>query len=90
MKRYGLREANQHFARMLRIVRGGEEVLLLDRGKAVAIVKPVNEPRAAVDRLAARGLVLRARKPGFLSPFRPVQLKGGLSQAVIEDREEHQ
>jgi antitoxin (DNA-binding transcriptional repressor) of toxin-antitoxin stability system len=41
MKRFGLRKANQHFARLVRTLRNGEDVLLLDRGKPLAVVKPI-------------------------------------------------
>ncbi|HJW68264.1 MAG TPA: hypothetical protein VJ829_02780 [Candidatus Binatia bacterium] len=39
MKRFGLRQANQDFASLVRTLRNGEEVLLLDRGKPLAVVK---------------------------------------------------
>jgi len=88
MKRFGLREANQDFARLVRTLRNGEEVLLLDRGKPLAVVKPVVSSSKALERLTARGLLLPATKPGPLPPFRPIRIRGGLSRAVIADRNE--
>ena len=88
MKRFGLREANQDFARLVRIVRSGEEVLLLDRGKPLAVVRPVVSQDQVLERLTARGLLLPAKKPGLLPPFRPVRARKGLSDAVIADRRE--
>lgn len=88
MKQFGLREANQHFARLVRIVRGGEDVVLLDRGKPVAVVKPVASEAHVLERLTARGLLLPASKPGLLAPFRPIRARKGLSRAVAADRNE--
>ena len=88
MKRFGLRQANQDFARLVRTLRNGEEVLLLDRGKPLAVVKPLASSNRALERLTARGLLLPAARPGRLPPFRPIRAKGGLSKAVVADRNE--
>ena len=88
MKRFGLREANQRFASLVRAVRRGEEVVLLDRGRPIALVKPLKEAATAVERLITKGLLVPAPKPGLLPPFRPIRLKGGLSQAVLSERNE--
>jgi prevent-host-death family protein len=88
MKRLGLREANQDFARLVRAVRAGEEVVLLDRGRPIARVVPVIEPASIVERLEARGLLNPSRKPRLLPPFRPLGVRPGLSRAVLEEREE--
>jgi prevent-host-death family protein len=88
MKRFGLREANQNFARLVRTLRNGEDVLLLDRGKPLAVVKPVASSDEALERLTARGLLLPATRPGPLPRFRPIRVRGGLSKAVIADRNE--
>ena len=37
----GLRDANQQFSRLMKAVRRGREVLLTDRGKPLAVVKPI-------------------------------------------------
>ena len=88
MRRVGLREANQRFSRLIRAVRAGEEVVLLDRGVPIAVVKPLSRPKAAMERLQARGLVSAAEKPGPLPAFRPLRVRGGLSRAVREERDE--
>jgi prevent-host-death family protein len=88
MRRFGLREANQHFASLVRAVRRGEEVVLLDRGRPIALVRPLTEPGTAVERLIAKGLLLPAQKPDPLPPFRPIRMKGGLSKAVLSERNE--
>ena len=37
----GLREANQQFSRLMKAVQGGKEVLLTERGRPLAVVKPI-------------------------------------------------
>ena len=37
----GLREANQHFSKAIKAVRGGKEVILTERGRPIAIIKSV-------------------------------------------------
>jgi prevent-host-death family protein len=89
VKRLGLRQANQDFARLVRAVRAGEEVVLLDRGRPIARVVPVVEPASIIERLEVRGFLVPCKKPGFLPPFRPLRIRPGLSRAVLEEREEH-
>jgi prevent-host-death family protein len=88
MKRFGLRTANQQFARLVRAVRHGEDVLLLERGEPFAIVKPVQRAAGILDRLESKGLLVRARRTGTLSPFTPVRMRDGLTRAVLADRDE--
>jgi antitoxin (DNA-binding transcriptional repressor) of toxin-antitoxin stability system len=88
VKRFGLRQANQDFARLIRTVRTGEEVMLLDRGRPLARIVRVAGPVPVIQRLEAQGLLLPCRKPGPLSPFRPSRIRRGLSHAVLQEREE--
>ena len=39
----GLREANQHFSKAIKAVRGGKEVILTERGQPIAVIKPIKE-----------------------------------------------
>jgi prevent-host-death family protein len=90
----GLREANQHFSRAIKAVRGGKEVVLTDRGRPIAIITPVAEERseeAALEAMAHEGLItLPARKGRTPAPrWKPVGVKGTpVSQTIIEDRED--
>jgi antitoxin (DNA-binding transcriptional repressor) of toxin-antitoxin stability system len=61
--RLGLREANQQFARVMRAVRAGQEVVLTDRGPT-GRYSPVQRDDAEV-RLAglAAGLMWRRQQP---------------------------
>ena len=58
MRHVSAREANQHFARVLLAVEGGEEVVISKRGRPVAVMSPYKpaldaEHQAAVERMIA-------------------------------------
>lgn len=88
----GLREANQNFAKAIRAVRRGEEVVLTERGKPIAVIKPVhsaNDQDARLRALAAEGLIIPPSRRGRLPRWKPVAIKGkSLSQTIVEDRED--
>jgi prevent-host-death family protein len=89
--RVGTKELKNRLSHYLRLARAGEQVLVTDRGKAVAELRGL-EPTASTEDellrdLAARGLVTLGRgQPG---DFTPVALASGalLSRAIVEDRE---
>jgi prevent-host-death family protein len=90
----GLREANQHFSKAIRAVRGGKEVILTERGRPIAIIMPVRqEPseESALRTMADEGLITLPSRRG-LTPaprWKPVRVKGKpLSQTILEDRED--
>jgi prevent-host-death family protein len=93
MKR-GLREANQQFSKAIKAVRAGKEVILTERGRPIAVIKPIREAdtqEAALQEMADEGLItLPTRKGPMPTPrWKPVKIKGKpLSQTIIEDRED--
>ncbi len=88
----GVRELKNRLTHYLRLIRQGEEVIITDRGKPIAVLKPIEEPEGRMgweERLAAlakRGLITLPRgKFDFKTP--PAPLKGRpLSETVLEDR----
>jgi prevent-host-death family protein len=88
----GLRDANQQFSRLMKAVRRGREVLLTDRGKPLAVVKPIpsgEEMEEIVQRLEAAGVLRPAPKRGTLPAWNPRKLRGmPLSKTVQEERDE--
>ena len=88
----GLREANQQFSRVMKAVRGGREVLLTERGRPFAVVKPIrggDEVELAVHRLEAAGLLRPAGKRANLPAWSPRSIRGmPLSKTVGEERDE--
>lgn len=75
----GLREANQRFSRLVKTVRDGREVLLTERGKPLAVLRPirnVDKAKAAIQRLEASGLLRPAAKRAALPSWQPKPIRG--------------
>jgi prevent-host-death family protein len=88
----GLREANQHFSKAINAVRAGKEVILTDRGQAIAVITPLKQEDtrdATLKRMADEGLITLPSRKGPLPRFEPIRIKGKpLSQTIIEDRDD--
>ena len=90
----GLREANQHFSKAIKAVRAGKDVVLTERGRPIAVIKPIRDEateETALKLMIDQGLVRAASRSGPMpSPrWRPARVKGKpLSHTVIEDRED--
>jgi prevent-host-death family protein len=80
----GVRELRNHLSRYLDRVRDGDEVVVTDRGRAIARVVPVGGERV-LDRLIAEGIVTPARQPKRPAA-RPVEAEGTVSDLVGEQR----
>lgn len=84
-----IRELRQNLSKYLRRVVAGEALRVLDRGRAVAILAPLPETAAPIDRLVAEGVVIRARldlSELGVPPRRPVAMP--ISAALAEQRRE--
>jgi len=60
--RMGLREANQSFSKAMKAVKQGKEVVLTERGKPIAVIKPLEtkeDQKAIILRLRRRGCCVR-------------------------------
>ena len=90
--RLGLREANQKFSKAIQAVKQGKEVVLTERGRAIAVIKPIKtgqDDSAVIRRLEAEGVLRPAEKRGPMPDIKSVRIKGKpLSATVIEDRDE--
>jgi prevent-host-death family protein len=88
----GLREANQHFSKAIKAVRAGKEVVLTERGRPIAVIKPIKEvllPETALRRMADEGLITLPTSAGPLPRFQPAPPGGKpLSQTIIDDRDD--
>ncbi len=84
MAEVGIRELRDHLSRYLDRVQDGEEVVVTDRGRAIARVLPMNGERT-IDRLIANGLVTPARQPRRARP-KPLKTAGPVSDLVAEQR----
>jgi prevent-host-death family protein len=87
----GLREANQQFSRIMKAVRGGKEVLLTERGRPLAVVRPIrsgDETDSIIQRLETAGFLRPASRRGTLPPWGPRSVRGvPVSQTVREERD---
>jgi prevent-host-death family protein len=90
--RMGLREANQQFSKTIKAVKAGKEVVLTERGKPIAVIKPLepeDKVEARIRRLESEGFLRPALKRGRMPDFKPVRIKGKpLSATISEEREE--
>jgi len=84
MTEVGIRELRNHLSQYLERVEHGEEVVVTDRGRAVARVLPVSGERT-IDRLIREGKVTPARRPARSVPKR-VKATGSVSELVAEQR----
>lgn len=87
----GLRDANQQFSRLMKAVRGGQEVVLTERGRPLAVVRPIRsaDPAATIQRLEAAGFLRRAAKQTTLPAWTPRTVQGPpLSLTVRQERDE--
>jgi prevent-host-death family protein len=80
----GVRELRNNLSRYLDRVRGGEEVVVTDRGHAIARVLPFGAERV-LDRLIAEGVVTRARRPKSRAG-KPIKSRGTVSDLVAGQR----
>ena len=90
----GLREANQRFSKAIKAVRAGKEVVLTERGRPIAVIKPIKAEGAGETALLAmidEGLVRPAarRGPTPVPRWRPAKVKGKpISQTIVDGRED--
>jgi prevent-host-death family protein len=81
----GIRELRADLSRWVKRVQGGEEVVVTDRGKAVARLVPLDGERT-IDRLIREGLVTPAPNRGSRTLPEPIEGAGPLSDLVTEGR----
>lgn len=88
----GIKELKNRLTQYLRRTKQGEEVIITERGKPIALIQPIQsaQPVVSLDarlaRLAAQGLVtLPAGKP--LKRVRLAKVSGPpISKTILEDR----
>jgi prevent-host-death family protein len=80
----GVRELRNNLSRYLERVRRGEEVVVTDRGHAIARVLPIGAERV-LDRLIAEGVVSPAKQPKRRAGT-PITTSGTVSDLVADQR----
>jgi len=81
----GIRELRADLSRYVKKVRAGEEIVVTDRGEAVARLVPMNGERP-FDRLVREGVIIPAPDRGRRLRPKPIEGAGPLSDLVVEDR----
>lgn len=95
----GVAELKASLSEYLRLVKGGEEVIVTDHGRPIARLAPIertNGPTdAEMDELVAAGILSRPklpRDPNWLDKVRalqrPIAPGASLVAAIIEEREQ--
>ena len=84
MAEVGVRELRDHLSRYLDKVRDGEEVVVTERGRAIARVVPISGERT-IDVLVREGLVIPAKRHTRRRP-RALTTAGTVSDLVSDQR----
>jgi prevent-host-death family protein len=91
MIKVGLREANMHFSKYVKLVRQGQEVVVTERGAPIAVIKPLvreARPEQRIRFLEEQGVLKRPTR-GTLPSGAPVAIKGRpIAETVTDEREE--
>jgi prevent-host-death family protein len=81
----GIRELRGRLSDYLARVREGDEVVVTDRGTAIARIVPIKGGRT-LDRAIAEGIVIPPVQPARTRPARRVKSRGSVSELVSEQR----
>lgn len=87
----GIREAKAKLSKLLRLVQGGNEIILTDRGRPVGKIVPIQNDitvEERIRRLEDMGILERksAQQPHRMP--KPISIPSGLAQKILqEDRE---
>ena len=81
----GIRELRGQLSDYLARVRKGDELVITDRGRAIARIVPIEGGRA-LDRAIAEGLVTPAPDRARKRPRRRIQARSSVSDLIAEQR----
>ena len=91
MIKVGLREANMHFSKYVKMVRQGQEIIVTERGAPIAVIKPLGReasPEKRIQLLEEQGVLRRAVKGAF-PPDAPFSMRGrSIADTLSEERED--
>jgi antitoxin (DNA-binding transcriptional repressor) of toxin-antitoxin stability system len=87
--RLTVREAAEQFSKAIRAVKAGEDVVITERGRPIAVIRRLPPVRhRELEPLVISGLLRPATKSGPMPPFRPVKIKGEpLSETIRKERQ---
>jgi antitoxin (DNA-binding transcriptional repressor) of toxin-antitoxin stability system len=85
--RMGLREANQQFSKAVKAIKAGTEVILTERGTAIAIIRPLRkseDPEAIIEQLRTTGFLTASSSSKPLPPWKPRPIRGEAASKTIQ------
>jgi len=85
--RMGLREANQKFSEAMKAVKAGADIVLTERGKAIAVIRRLREgsdPEEIVERLRTMGNLRAATAAGPMPPWKPKVIQGAAMAVTVQ------
>jgi len=94
MGRVSVSDLKARLSEHLRRVKGGEEVIVTERGRPVAVLSPVPPPESQeteLDALVGSGLARRAKRPvdeGFWGLARGDDRNGAVLETLLRERRE--
>jgi antitoxin (DNA-binding transcriptional repressor) of toxin-antitoxin stability system len=96
MKTVGIRDLKNRLSEYVREVRGGEEILVTDRGEVVAELRPPTPPEArpsvhpGLVALARRGILVlgKANTPDLYPRLPPILVTGSAAALLAEERQD--
>lgn len=87
----GVKEVRDHFTKYLKRVKEGEEIVVTERGKPVALFKPVPEGKSLQDKLelaSVKGLIQLPLKKEHIYTHKKIKLSGkSITDIILEERE---
>jgi len=87
----GVKEVRDHFTEYLKRIRRGEEIVITERGKPVALLRPIPERNSLQERLelgSIKGLIRLPQKTKNIPFHKKIKLTGkSLTDIVLEERE---
>jgi prevent-host-death family protein len=93
MKRATITETKNNLSALIDKVRGGETILVLDRGRPVARIESVSsqtegDSPGRLERLERQGALLRAKfsRPTEILEIRPPKASASILEALLEER----
>src|SRR5262249_5365515 len=88
--RLDIRQWRRRFPIAIKAVKAGQDVTVTEHGEPIAVIFPIQAARdeAALRRMEAAGLLVRATKRWPMPPFKPIKIKGRpISETLREDRD---